>query len=218
MSLLSWLHGIVSGLAGFLLWKLRATDAAGLGWWLLCTVLATVAETGIVAAWRAQIRWFTAVRNSVSERVAKVVRSYRKKAAKHNARLADAAAPQVDWREMMYEAFVRQSGHDPREFVRQPESGPEPEPNADVAASRPASPQPERPAVGAEPTPESALGPQLLGDENTDRSLASQQVGTSRPVSPNREVTNPRTRYCSDRPAFPASLSKPRRISAGSGS
>ena len=52
---------------------------------------------------------------------------------------------------MMYEAFVRQSGHDPREFVlqeqqqqeQQPEPEPEPEPeiSTDLAASRPVSPQ-----------------------------------------------------------------------------
>ena len=55
-----------------LLWTLHAqpADAAALGWWLLLyAILATVAETGIAAAWHAQIRWFTAVRNSVSNRL-----------------------------------------------------------------------------------------------------------------------------------------------------
>ena len=70
--MLAWLHGIVSGLSGLLLWKLRARpkDADALVWWLLlCTVLATVAEAGIAAAWHAQIRWFITVHNSVSSRL-----------------------------------------------------------------------------------------------------------------------------------------------------
>ena len=122
---------------------------------------------------------------ATAERVAKVMRSYRKKAAKRNARLADAAAPQVDWREMMYEAFVRQSGHDPREFVQrqqqQPQQQPEPEISTDLAASRPVSPQRPSSEQGDQPTSVLASG----------RSAHAARVpaasdGVSRPASPSR--------------------------------